>query len=317
MFWSTIGGKHLILGVREKVTGSVPVVARVAVYYTAPVVRLAIGPGDRWDRSTTMTRLTQRFDGSNDIVGAWLSIGHPTVAEVTAAQGFDFVLVDTEHTSLGLETVENMARGVDAADGDTATLVRVPSNDPVRIKRVLDIGVAGIMVPMIETAAEAREVVKATRYPPRGIRGVASGRAAEYGADFEEYVQSADETILTIVQIESQTGLDNAKEIAAVEGIDGVFVGPADLSANLGIFTEWEHDRFVEAMGTVIEAGDEADVPVGTLVVNPDDIEQRVDQGFDYLIVGKDTSHLSSANEAIRQQYERAVGQTRTTSTEN
>lgn len=264
-----------------------------------------------------MTRLTQRFDDSNDIVGAWLSIGHPTVAEVTAAQGFDFVLVDTEHTPIGLETVENMSRGVDAADGDTATLVRVPSNDPVRIKRVLDIGVAGVMVPMIETAAEARQVVKATRYPPRGIRGVASGRAAEYGKDFKEYVESADETILTIVQIETQTGLDNAGEIAAVEGIDGVFVGPADLSANLGVFTEWEHDRFVEAMETVIEAGDEAGVPVGTLVVNLDDVEQRVDQGFDYLIVGKDTSHLSAANETIRREYERAIGQTQSASTEN
>ncbi|PCR88830.1 HpcH/HpaI aldolase family protein [Natrinema ejinorense] len=265
-----------------------------------------------------MTMLKQKFDTATDVVGAWLSIGHPTVAEVTAAQDFDFVLIDTEHTPLGLQTVENMSRSVDAADGDTETIVRVPSNDPVRIKRVLDIGVAGVMVPMVESAAEAERVVDAVNYPPNGIRGVASGRAAEYGDDFQEYVTEANGSILTIVQIETQSGLDNAAEIAAVEGIDAVFVGPADLSANLGIFGQWENDRLTAAIETVLDAGAETNTPVGTLVVDPADIELRVDQGFDYLIVGKDTSHLSSANEAIRQRYETAVSrQAGTSSTED
>ncbi len=254
-----------------------------------------------------MTTLNEKFDTEADIVGAWLSIGHPTIAEVTAAQDFDFVLIDTEHTPLGLETVENMSRGVEAAEGDTKTLVRVPSNDPIRIKRTLDIGVAGVMVPMVETKEEAEQVAASMRYPPSGIRGVASGRATEYGDEFKEYVESANGSISTIVQIETQTGLDNAAEIASTDGIDGVFVGPADLSANLGVFAEWENNELTEAIDTVIDACDRTDVPVGTLVVNPDDIEMRVDQGFDYLIVGKDTSHLSSANEAIRERYERAV----------
>lgn len=251
--------------------------------------------------------LKDKFDTSADVVGAWLSVGHPTIAEVTAAQGFDFVLIDTEHTPIGLETVENMSRGVDAVETDTSTLVRVPSNDPVRIKRVLDIGISGVMVPMVETADEAREVVEATRYPPDGIRGVASGRATEYGDDFKQYVENANDSIFTIVQIETQTGLNNADDIVAVDGIDAVFVGPADLSANLGIFAEWENDRLDEAIERVIETGNRANVPVGTLVVSPDDIEMRVEQGFDYLIVGKDTSHLSSANERILEEYEDAV----------
>lgn len=256
-----------------------------------------------------MTTLNEKFDSGTDIVGAWLSIGHPAVAEVTAAQEFDFVLIDTEHTPIGLETVENMSRGVEAVDGDTNTVVRVPSNDPVRIKRVLDIGVAGIMVPRVESADEAQQIVEAVRYPPNGIRGVASGRATEYGEDFKTYVESADGSIFTIVQIETQTGLDNAEEIAAVNGIDAVFVGPADLSANLGIFAEWENSQLIRAIETVIDAGSSAETPVGTLVVDPKDIETRVEQGFDYLIVGKDTTHLSNANEAIRQRYERAVSQ--------
>jgi 2-dehydro-3-deoxyglucarate aldolase/4-hydroxy-2-oxoheptanedioate aldolase len=281
--------------------GIEPLSGSIAEVVHAPVVTLSgAGLG-----LTTMT-LKQKFEDGRNVVSAWLSIGHPAVAEVTAAQGFDFVLIDTEHTSMSLETVENMSRGVDASDGETEAIVRVPSTDPVQIKRVLDIGVAGVMVPMVETAAEAREIVEATRYPPEGIRGIASGRATEYGDDFQEYVKSANDSIVTIVQIESERGLGNAADIAAVDGIDAVFVGPADLSANLGIFAEWENDQLIDAIETVIQAGDRADVPVGTLVIDSDDITMRVEQGFDFLIVGKDTNHLATANASIRQQYEAA-----------
>lgn len=259
--------------------------------------------------------LKQKFKNKMNVIGAWLSVGHPAVAEVTATQEFDFVLIDTEHTVISLETVENMSRGVDAVEGDTETIVRVPSNDAVRIKRILDIGVAGIMVPMIETAAEAREVVKATRYPPRGIRGVASGRATEYGNNFQEYVKTANDSIVTIVQIESQHGMDNVDDIAGVEGIDAIFVGPADLSANLGIFAEWENEQLNDTIQQAIAAGENADLPVGTLVIDPDDIEMRIKQGFDYLIVGKDTSHLASSNEAVRKRYESAISRIDTPAT--
>lgn len=256
-----------------------------------------------------MTALNDKFETETNLVGAWLSIGHPAVAEVTAAQGFDFVLIDTEHTPLGLETVENMSRGVEAANDTTNTIVRVPSNDPVCIKRTLDIGVSGVMVPMIETVDEAKAVVNAVRYPPSGIRGIASGRATKYGDEFKEYVESANESIFTTVQIETQTGLENADAIAAVDGIDALFVGPADLSANLGVFAEWENSRLNEAIDTVVQAAERADVSVGTLVIDPTDIEMRVRQGFDYLIVGKDTDHLATRNEAVRRHYERAVSE--------
>jgi 2-dehydro-3-deoxyglucarate aldolase/4-hydroxy-2-oxoheptanedioate aldolase len=254
--------------------------------------------------------LKEKFANGTNVVSAWLSIGHPAVAEVTAAHGFDFVLIDTEHTAMSLETVENMSRGVGATEGDTETVVRVPSNDAVRIKRVLDIGVSGVMVPMVETAAEARDVVEATRYPPTGIRGVASGRASEYGDDFQEYVETANNSIVTVVQIENSRGINNAADIAATDGIDAVFVGPADLSANFGVFAEWQNERLNEAIERVIDAGDTTGVPVGTIVIDPADIEMRVEQGFDYLIVGKDTSHLASANEAVRERYERALDET-------
>jgi 2-keto-3-deoxy-L-rhamnonate aldolase RhmA len=247
----------------------------------------------------------QLADGTHT-VGTWLSIGHPSVAEVSASLGFDFLLVDTEHTTMSLETVENMVRAADAAEGETPTVVRVPWNDPVRVKRVLDIGVDGVMVPMVETADEASELVSATRYPPEGKRGIAAGRAADYGLHFEEYVHEANGSILTIVQIETETGLANVDEIAAVNGVDALFVGPADLSGSLGVFGEWESDRLVDAIDEVVASAREADTPVGTLTLEREDITVRIEQGFDFLIVGKDTATLAAANREALAEYERA-----------
>lgn len=244
-------------------------------------------------------------------VGTWISIGHPSVAEVSASLGFDFLLIDTEHTTMGLETVENMVRAVDAAGTGTETVVRVPWNDPVRIKRVLDIGVDGVMVPMVETASEARDLVGATRYPPEGIRGIAAGRAADYGLQFQEYVRNADGSILTVVQVETETGLENVSEIAAVEGIDALFVGPADLSGSLGVFGEWDSERFVDALDDVVATGNEHGTPVGTLTLDTNDVPVRLEQGFDFLIVGKDISTLAGANREALEEYERALETTR------
>jgi len=250
--------------------------------------------------------LTAKFDQGASPVGTWVSVGHPVVAEVTAMSGFDFLLLDTEHTSMTLESVENATRAVDATPGETETLVRVPENDPVRIKRVLDIGVAGVMAPMVETADEARSFVEATRYPPEGVRGIATGRATGYGREFERYVSEANERILTVVQLETREGVRNVGDIAAVEGIDALFVGPADLSGSLDVFAEWEHDELVTAMERVVEAGRGTGLPVGTLAVRGEDVEPRVEQGFDYLIVGKDTTTLLERNEELRRRYDDA-----------
>lgn len=236
-------------------------------------------------------------------LGTWVSIGHPAVAEINARLGLDFVLVDMEHTTMGLETVENMARAVDAAPGETDTVVRVPWNDPVRLKRVIDIGVAGVMVPMIGSAEEARELVSALRYPPEGIRGIAGSRATGYGRNFEEYVTTANGSILTIAQIETEAGLENVEEIAAVDGIDALFVGPADLSGALGLFAEWDSEEFQHAVNRVIEAGRATDVPVGTLTVDIDGIESTVSQGFDFLIAGKDATQLMNSTERAIENY--------------
>ncbi|MDS0223576.1 aldolase/citrate lyase family protein [Haloarcula sp. S1AR25-5A] len=256
-----------------------------------------------------MTHLKDTIESADNPFGTWISVGHPTIAEATAQLDLDFVLVDMEHTTMDLETVESMARGVDAAPGDTDMIVRVPWNDPVRLKRVIDIGVAGVMVPMISSAEEAEELVRSLRYPPDGIRGIAGSRATRYGKNFEEYVTNANGSILTIAQIETEQGMEHAQEIANVEGIDSLFVGPADLSGSLGMFAEWDSSKFDDAVQSIIDDSHAADVPVGTLTtdIGAEAIESRVDQGFDFLIAGKDVALLMDSVEVAIDNYAEAL----------
>ena len=253
------------------------------------------------------SNLKEAFETTDHLSATWVSVGHPTIAEVSATAPFDFVLVDTEHTTTTLETVENMHRAIEAVPGDTGSVIRVPWNDPVYLKRVLDIGVSGVMVPMIDTAREAESLVDSLRYPPDGSRGIASGRASNYGIDFRSYVANASDTFVTIAQIETLGGLENVEKIASVDGIDALFVGPADLSGALGVFAEWDAPEFVEAMDRVIAAARAAAIPVGTLIVRPENAPDRVNRGFDFLILGKDTSYLVQENAKAFELYERAI----------
>ncbi len=245
---------------------------------------------------------TTALRAGDPVAGSWISIGHPQVAEITSLLGFDFAVIDTEHAPNGLETVENLVRAVEC--GGSTAIVRVPWNDPVRIKRTLDVGAAGLLIPMVETEDEAQAAVEAMRYPPDGIRGMASSRASAYGLRFEEYVETANEELLTILQIETERGVTNAADIAAVEGVDALLIGPADLSASLGSLGNWEDATVTGAIDTVL---DDSDVPVGTLAVTNDDIERWVGQGFDFLIVGVDTNYFARSAREAKETYEDAI----------
>ncbi|WP_101296993.1 HpcH/HpaI aldolase family protein [Halegenticoccus soli] len=230
--------------------------------------------------------------GETPLVGSWIALAHPEVAEMIAHLGYDFLAIDREHTAISLETLENVLRAVDAAPGDSETLVRVPGDDPVELKRVLDLGPDGVMVPMVETAAQAEAIVEATRYPPDGVRGVGLHRAADYGLALDGYVRTADETLARFVQIETERGVENAEEIAAVDGVDGVFVGPVDLSASLDAFGDYDAERFERAVDRIVRAADATDVAVGTLATSEDEREARLGWGVDFLIAGVDSVHL-------------------------
>ncbi|WP_254546863.1 HpcH/HpaI aldolase family protein [Halomarina pelagica] len=243
------------------------------------------------------------------VVGNWISIGHPAVGEISAQLGFDFVVVDTEHTSTSVSELEDVIRAVDAADGDTAPLVRVPNHDPGRVKRVLDAGAAGLMFPMVETAEAAAAVVAAMQYPPDGVRGAAPARASDYGRSFGAYFRDANDALVTIVQIETARGVENAAEIAAVDGVDAIQIGQGDLSASLGAFGDWDDDDFTAAVAAVVDAAHAADVPVGMLALDHDDIDRWLDAGVDFMQVGADMVYLAEGAEAARSHFEEAVGE--------
>jgi 2-keto-3-deoxy-L-rhamnonate aldolase RhmA len=174
----------------------------------------------------------------------------------------------------------------------------------VELKRVLDIGVAGVMVPMVETAEAAEAAVDAMTYPPEGMRGVAGSRATSYGLEFAEYMESADDDLVAILQIETVDGVENAASISAVDGVDSLFVGPSDLSASLGVTGDWEDAAVTEAIDRVLDA---SEVPVGSLAVTDEGIERWVEQGFDWVIAGVDSRNLLAASQSATEAFERAV----------
>lgn len=254
-----------------------------------------------------MDSLSVRVRNREPTVGSWLALASPTVAELVATQPFDFVMIDMEHTEATAETVTSMLRAVDAAEGDTEALVRIPSTDRSHVNRILDAGASGLMVPMIETAEEARAFAERARYPPDGERGIAGGRAAAYGQRMGEYLGNANEDVLTVVQIESELGLENVDAIAAVEALDALFVGPADLSAALGMLGQYDDPEFETAVERIVDAAHEKDVPVGTLATSAAGPEHWVDRGMDFVIAGIDAEYLVEGADAARAEFDSAI----------
>jgi len=247
---------------------------------------------------------SERLRTQSPAIGTWLSLSDPTVAEISAELGFDFLILDLEHTPTSLESLIDMVRSVDAANGETAAIVRLPWNDPTVIKRVLDTGVSGVMAPMVENSTEAESLVKAAKYPPEGIRGVASSRDRRYGIGKQSSFQAMNREVITIPQIETIRGVENAGEIAAVEGIDGVFVGPADLSARMGIYGEWESQEYREAVDKTVDAVHASGTAISTLGTDLEVISELLADGFDFPTIGTDTRAIIERGQQILSEFE-------------
>jgi 4-hydroxy-2-oxoheptanedioate aldolase len=225
-------------------------------------------------------------------VGTFLNLGSSLTAEIAGRAGFDWVLVDLEH---GAGDHQNLVAQLQAIEGTPAApIVRIAWNDPVLFKRVLDLGPSGIMVPYVQTAEEARRAVAAMRFPPAGIRGVASmNRASGFGLDFEQYFNLANDSLLLIVQIETQQAVDHAPEIAAVEGVDVLLVGPLDLSVNMGMVRQFEHPKFRDALARVATACRQHDKTAGFMLAREDQIPGAKADGFTFLGLGSDGTVLA------------------------
>ena len=245
------------------------------------------------------TRLRNR----ESLVGAWSIIGNPTVAEHLAHADADFVVLDGEHSENTIEDMGVGIRAVEAADAGTVPVVRVSENNGAEIRRLLDLDPRGIVVPQIESLDEAEAAVDATQYPPEGVRGVAGSRASEYGRSLGEYLDRANESIATILQIETGGALEDVEEIAAIDGLDGLFIGPADLSARLGVFGQFESEQFLDAVERTVAAAAEHDVAVGTLATGLDAVERRQEWGVDFIATGTDVGYLREAADQYLDRY--------------
>jgi 4-hydroxy-2-oxoheptanedioate aldolase len=228
------------------------------------------------------------------LAGTFLNLGSPVTVEIAGLAGFDWLLIDHEHGPGGEDTLLHQLHAASATPA--FPVVRIAANEAPRFKRVLDMGALGVMVPYVSTAAEAQGAVAAMRYPPHGIRGVAKfNRGAGFGGDFEEYYLHAHERLLGVIQIETPEAVKNIDAIAAVEGADVLFVGPTDLSYNMGIRDQLESALFVETLKRVSDAAAKHGKAAGILVQSGAMVQRVRELGYSFVALGSDGSGVRAA----------------------
>ncbi len=250
----------------------------------------------------TTTLRSALAEATHPLAGMWVCSGSPLVAEICAGSGLDWLLIDMEHGPNGLESVLGQLQAV--AGYPVVPVVRVPSGDPIVIKQVLDLGAQNLLIPMVSSADEARAAVEAVHYPPRGRRGIGSAlaRSARWNR-IDGYLDRAGDYTSLFVQIETSAGIDAAAHIAAVDGVDGVFVGPSDLAASLDVIGQQAHPEVVDAVLRAFAAIAAAGKPAGINAFDPAMAQQYLDSGATFILVGADVALLARGSEALATQF--------------
>jgi len=247
--------------------------------------------------------IKEKFRRGEPSIGSWMSMAHPSIAEILAMAGYDWVVVETEHTAIDISEVLRLIIAIEQRGA--VPLVRLAWNDPIQAKAVLDSGAAGVLVPMVNTKADAELAVQMTKYPPLGFRGVGLARAQGYGQSFDTYVRNANGDTLLMVQIEHKDAVANIDEILSVPGIDGTFIGPYDLSMSLGIPGQINHSDVLAAKRRVLDATRASGLAPGIHFVHPDsaqeDCRQAVLDGYLFIAVGTDILFLGDSARALRE----------------
>lgn len=227
--------------------------------------------------------------------GSWLQFGHTAIAELMVQAGFDWLAIDMEHSTIGIDTLQPLIQVIELSG--CVPLVRLSSNDPVLTKRVMDAGAHGVIVPSVNSPQEAEQAVRSVKYPPSGSRGMGLGRAQGYGARFQEYVRELEQFSVVIVMLEHRDGVEQVEKILRVPGVDGVFVGPYDLSASFGVPGQLDHPLVHTAMARILGAAREAGVAPGIHVVHPpvEQVRDRISEGFRFIAYGGDMLFLLPA----------------------
>ncbi len=226
------------------------------------------------------------------LVGTVVTLSCPEVAEVLAGAGFDWLFIDAEHSPLEAQNMQALLQGAGPA---TPCVVRLSSSGELPIKKALDIGAAGIIAPQVNSAEQAEAVVRFSKYFPEGARGVGIGRAHGYGLRFQEYVATANESVAVIAQAEHADAVQNIESIVSVPGIDGVLVGPYDLSASLGRLGQVDHPEVTSAIDHVTRVCLEAEVRLGIFGTSSDAVRPYIEKGYTLITVGVDTMMLGRA----------------------
>jgi len=241
-------------------------------------------------------RLNSRFKDklkANQLsLGSWITLGHPSIAEIFANAGFEWLVVDLEHSTISIDQAGELIRTIDLAGA--IPLVRLTSNDANQIKRVMDAGAHGIVVPMVNSVKDAKHAVSASRYAPQGHRGVGLVRAQHYGPGFKDYLQWQQEGPVVIVQIEHQAALQQLEAIFSVPGVDGFIIGPYDLSCSMGIPGDFERPEFKTAMNRILTTGLRLGCPAGLHIVEPDPerLRQVIAEGYRFIAYSVDIRML-------------------------
>lgn len=240
-----------------------------------------------------MSGFRQKCIGYDRVIGTFAAIPHPVAIEVTAASGLDFICIDWEHSQISRERIEDLIRASDVHK--VPAIVRVPGHAPESVASVLDAGAAGVLVPRVSTAAQAKAAVMATRYPPIGERGVGPGRAAAYGYKIPDYLKSANDSIVLAVQVETAEGLANVEDIVQVEGVDVIFIGPGDLSVSIDAMGPAGQDKLNAAIEKITKAARAAGKAVGIFRPSADDIGKWSAAGISFYLLASDTMFLGAS----------------------
>lgn len=234
----------------------------------------------------------EKLRSGTPLIGTMVTLPSAATAEILADIGFDWLFLDAEHSSLDYSDIQSILQAV----GDKVfCVVRLPSAEEVPIKKVLDLGAAGIIAPQVNTVEQAKDVVRFSRYSPDGTRGVGLGRAHGYGMRFEDYMETANASVAVIVQAEHIQAVECIESIVKIDGIDGIMLGPYDLSASLGKMGKINDPEVTNAIDRVFQACQSANLSIGYFGVNTEAVKPYIKKGYNLILAGVDTLHLGNA----------------------